>query len=787
MSRELLPLTFTLSSFALLVLPGYLIISLWRRLRDLVSSRLELAALSILLSIVLQTFFCVLTFELGLSVRNVLIFELIGLILLYGAMLMTGSKTAFHKVRRDEGWDAISYFTFAAFLLLLGLGVMCYLGGGFIDREQTILTRKIAENAGAYKFDIMYLPGEPHTYLYEPLGFLIALIANATGSDVIVITDKFWALNVIFTGLFGAAFVATAVRWRMGSVIYLFFFAFSVFLYPLSDFTQTGVLMPYPNRYGFGPGVLVPAGLWLIIKFEETKRPWTLLSLIPLFLLTLTVFHAREGLLLFIVYGLFAALLFLFKESRKEILVRYGLLLFLCAVLLGLFSVYHKMNVSHVAAVTGELKSHLHEEFRQMIANPSLAFDRNYFKTFPLFVGEYELGRFYTQLVMSTRPAIIYPLMFFGFALPFLVLFVRKNWIWLAVAGFTGLLTLCYFPVLFTGISRVVGTTDLFHCITFFYGLMLVFFVSAAMEIGIGLSKIIEWVQSLWLRGPFVKAVLFAGLIAAVNGIAFGLYQKSDVLLAWQMDHPFRFYWVHVALLIASIVVLAGTHFLFKRLKPSGEGRPDSGNRNVMGCYAVMVLMVPYLWNHFAVGHPFDKAFAKDVRGEKAVNDLYLDYGRVVTRPNMHSPFSLELVKYLREKMPPLQRIVADERVATTVPLYGNQYVVHAGAPLSTDQKYYEEWHSRHKAHLLFNDQPLAVFWKDNLAFLDAYRVDYVLVDPGHRDKLFDYFQKVNSVGKVFETVFDDGSFAVVKVFLPAVQETLKKLESKVRSNEIRF
>ncbi|MBI4971281.1 MAG: hypothetical protein HZC17_05535 [Candidatus Omnitrophica bacterium] len=758
-----LPLTFPLAAVSLLFLPGYFVLSLWSGMREKLEFRLEYLAFSVLMSIVIQTFFCVLVLEMGLRVRYVLIAELVLMLMTCAALGGMKKCPALSDAAKRRSMDAISWFTLAGLLGLLVLAVMAFMSGGFIDREQTNLARKIAENASAYKFSIMYLPGAAHTYLYEPLGFLIALIANATHADVIVITDKFWSIDILLAGIFGAAFVSTAVKWRFGALIFLAFFVASIFSYPYKDFVQTGLFIPYPNRYGFGPGVLVPAGLWLILRFEEAKRPLGFLILIPAFLITLVIFHSREGLLLFLVYSLFAGLLLITQKDRKVIFLKYGSLLLISVIFFAAFSIYHTMNVHHILAVTQELKMNLRQEFAKMISHPSLALDPNYFKTFPIFVGEYELGRFFLYLLQTTRPAIIFPLILTAIALPWALIFSKKNWVFLGIAGFSGLLTLCYFPVLFTGISMLVGTTDLFQCGTFFFSLTLLLFVCILIEFGVFISRM------------FPSRIVFCvGLILFSNIAAFLLFHKSaEKLLGWVMNHPFKFYNVHMVFLAAAVVLSILIYFFKKHF--SANSHHSEQLRQVLGCYAVFLLSVPFIWNQHVSGDTFDQMIAKDLKSKKAINDIYVDYDRLVKRANMLSPFPKELVRFMREGIPPLSRFVGDYAVATTIPLYANHYVVHAGTQLSTDKAYYEKWYSRHKAHMLFNDQPISVFWKDNLEFLEDYKVDYVLVDPGHREKLHSYFEKVNQKAAVFQIVYQDSEFSVAKVNRSEIEKVLQQ------------
>lgn len=765
-------LTFPAAALTALFLPGYLLVSLVPALRDPLESRLERAAMAMLLSVVVQTLSCVVTLEIGLRLRWVALAQVL---LMGGVLIWTIRRRRDLALASGGPLDAASWFTLAGVAALAALAAAAYAGGGFIEREQTILARKIAENPEAHKFSIMYLPGQAHTYLYEPLGFVIAWTANATGADVIVVTDKFWAVDILMTGIFGAAFVAAAVRWRFGGAVWLAFVALYALKYPVADLGNAGLLMPFPNRYGFGPGVLVPAGAWLIVRAEEARRPWALVALIPAFALCLTVFHAREALLLLLVFAMFATAVVVVGPDRRRALARYGTALAACALLLGAFSIHHRRNVSHVQAVTHDLKTALRGELRAMLRGDVSATDPAYFKTFPIFVGEYEFGGFYKTLAGTTRPAAAFPTYLTAVLLPVALVLTRRRWVWFGVAVFTGLLLFSHVPILFTLLSSIVGTTDLFHCPTLFFGLTLLLFVCALIEVGVALSGGVEWATRRWVWASPGRVT--AALFVFANTAAFLVFRRFDRIAVEVQHSPSLLLWAHLALLAVAAM------WASRR-----RGLPvEPGPSAAWGCAAVFALSVPAVWNHLATAPTFDRHIAANIESGYPIADVYDDYDRLVRRPNMLSPFPRELTRHLRERVAPLSVFLAPNDVATTVPLYANVYVAHAGHNLSTDAAYYRDWHARHGAHLVFNDLAVAAMWKDNLRFLDAYAVDYLLVTPAHRDKLRPYFDAVNGAAPVFTSEFTEAGFEVVRVDRSAIPRAVELLQSKVDAGEIRF
>jgi hypothetical protein len=792
-SGRWLPVLMPVSCVTILFLPGHLILSACPGLVGVLRSGVEIGAISALLSIILDTAFCVFTLESGLQVRHGLGCALGIMAIACGYMLYRGLPLAFTRRCGVSELDGTSLSTIVAFVVLFAVAAMAFAAGGYIDREQTILARKIAESVRPHKFSIMYLPGAAHTYLYEPLGFLVGLVANATGGDVIVITDRFWAVLVFLTGLFGAAFVVTATRWRAGASLFIGLYVVILFGHPLEEFGRTALFAPYPNRYGFGPGVLTVAGFWLILLYEQTDRArrW-IAAWIPVFILTMVLFHAREGLLTLLIYAMFAGTLLLVERDRRHVASRYGPALVIATMLLGAFSIYHKSNVGHVGSVTGELRAGLGKELTRMLANPALAVAGEYRKTFPIFVGKYELGGFYEGLIRSAPTAIAFMLMFVLVVLPMMAVARPAKWVWLGVAGVTGLLTICRFPLLFTGMSWAVGTTDLFHCQSTFYSLVAVIGVSGFIELarltpaagqwaGRGASRLFAGVG----ERPMSRVRAGMSVVAAISpGAAVVIFFLTAYpWLGWAQARPYSVYWIHAGLVITAvgIVVFRRGQQESRVTEPGGavERSVEPSRREVVACAALILACAACHGTVRGAGESFGRVLTRRIIEEGgAVSDIYREYDRLIRKPNMASPFPVGLCRFLRERVAPLRKFITDATVATTVPLYANLYVAHAGIKLSTDRPYYERWFDRRGAHPLFNDRPLAEFWRINLEFLQAFDIDYILVDPVHRGKVVAFTERVNAVRRVFETAYQERGFSVVQVNRADIPMALKQLDS---------
>lgn len=786
-----LPVTFAIAAVAGFVLPGYVILSLWGGLRTRMESRVELLAASALLSVFVQVLSSIVALEAGISTRWVVLAQLASIAVVLGGMWKRNTVPALTASLRERRPDAATWFTAAGLVSVVALAAMAFAGSGYIDRLTATVARKLAEHEHPTTLSIIFIKGQALTYLYDPLAFMIAWISTVTHSDVIVVTDKFWAIDIVMTALFGASFVVAATRRRFAAAVFLAFMVLYVLKYPLLDLGNAGLLMPYPNRYGFGPGVLVPAGFWLMVRFETSQRAWPIAVLLPLQVFGMISFHAREAVLMLMVYGFYGVATVAVGPRRKEALARYGAALLAAAVMLGVYTAHHRRTVKHMPAVTAELKQYARAEWDRILADGSIAFDHEYFRTFPLFVGEYEYGAYYRRIAQTQRPAVAYPLIIVALLLP-LALPSRRPWGWFGVSAFTLPLLILTYPLLYAPIILAVGTPDLFHCETFLYSLTLLLLVTGWMEAGRFIGGVVERGLGRVSALQPKRGWCWTGLIVASNSLAFLAYRQVDVLLDLHLRRPIRLLWLHLGFTAAVLTLMIAVRLIVRRwpafaqLRDGAAPGPSEG-ASVLGCLLVGVLGVPAIWNHRVPDPPFDRAMEISREENRPISGLIRDYDRVVRRVNMHTDFSVELVRFMRESIPPGRVFLADSGEATDTPLYANHFVVHGGHVWGWDADYYRDWYSLHGAHLVFNDRPIEEFWQDNLRFLQGDRANYLLVPPAHREKILDFIAVVNQAGPVFSSRFDDGRYAVFEVHGGAVQAALDRLRQLDAVGELRF
>lgn len=147
-------------------------------------------------------------------------------------------------------------------------------------------------------------------------------------------------------------------------------------------------------------------------------------------------------------------------------------------------------------------------------------------------------------------------------------------------------------------------------------------------------------------------------------------------------------------------------------------------------------------------------------------------YPRIVAGFNPPSDLPFEVVETIAARVPPGQVFLYDPRAIYTIPALLNQYVAHAGFPLSTEENYFARW-VHEGVHPMFNEKPFLAWARESVDFLEAYRVDYVLINPAYQGSLPTRIVRLNRVAQrpVFSRVFHSSGFSLERVEREALPE----------------
>ncbi len=174
-----------------------------------------------------------------------------------------------------------------------------YLNGSpLANSEELVWLRKLAENPSVRFDNLSFRQGEPSTYLFVPFQILIVGTSTIAGADVAFTYSAFWAVSTALS-LLVIARLAYLVSGQPGVVALVCLWMCAVaFFDPHTVINTAGIAAPYPNRYGFAGGVLLPLTLvlfWSILRDPKLQAwRWALLVYVTV---EMTFVHARETLL----------------------------------------------------------------------------------------------------------------------------------------------------------------------------------------------------------------------------------------------------------------------------------------------------------------------------------------------------------------------------------------------------------------------------------------------------------------------------------------------------------
>lgn len=355
------------------VSPGFLLLLALNgtggRKMDLATTFLSAITFSFSCNLILN----VVLFATQASLRTVAITYLTGQLVAYLALgaLWAANRSRFWGLAANQpAMVAPNKVSLAAWLALsaafVGLLVSLYQQGAApVNPEELVVLRKLVDNPAVRHDNISIAAAETSTYFFVPFQVFVAATSLASDVDVAFAYSVFWA----FTTLVSTVAIIKLVHEVTGDDLAAGFTAVVVLAISVADANGLiyglGLFLPYPNRYGFAGGVLLPINLLMVISLLKQER----LSPMYLFLLIyttieMTFVHARET--LFFLGWLLAVMLVLLVDfrARKQQIGRLAL----AVGLTGLILVGYKFANLALSSSLNDYVGLLTQETRQALA-----------------------------------------------------------------------------------------------------------------------------------------------------------------------------------------------------------------------------------------------------------------------------------------------------------------------------------------------------------------------------------------------------------------------------------
>lgn len=642
-----------------------------------------------------------------------------------------------------------------------------------VNPEELVSLRKLAENPSVRYDNITFRNGDPATYLFVPFQILIVGTSVLSHLDVVLTYSIFWAVTtalstIVITRL---AYVLFG-RAQVAAIVCLLIVGIALFD-PFSIIDGAGIGTPYPNRYGFGSGVLLPLGLlwlWSILR-ESATHLWRWALLIYLVVET-TFVHARETILsmgtMIVLFILLAARL---QKHRAEI-VRLASALALMVVVLIAYK-YVNLGVSpELADYVSRLSAASRSAMTRLVdarglwpslvteapdsltmstgtagaANVTVAGYRSLFvESWRGDPSEIEyLGRLFLPVVLLVLP--VYALLARSLSQLSLALVLAG----LAIVTASGPIELY--------LSAIVGNPEIFVADAVIFIAAIYIFADAVCAAGTATAERCS-------RSRTLKAAL-AVAVAGVVVVAFAL---ATQIAGWR--EALASYWTTgLAWALIGATIVAASYRVARYGLPLFA---DIGQRRapalgaVVACGLTLAVLMPAvreseIWRR----NPFQPEYPPG----RFSGDFVDDYAMLDASDRLEpTVYPVEIVRYLRTGLPPNQTFLSADTLALmlTAPHYAPIVSTKGEVPPS----------------YISNSDYLNRFARDDEGtfavlpyvgdeegrrllneMLERFRVDYLIVDPAESPMVGEAIAGREGLRSLLQRVFDAEGFVVYRV-----------------------
>ena len=664
---------------------------------------------------------------------------------------------------------------FSGLVLTIAAAALTYIayanGPPPVNPEELVSLRKLAENPTVRYDNLFFRNGDPSTYLFVPFQILIVGTSLLAHLDVVLTYSLFWgvttALSIaILTRLaflmFGRAEVAAVVCLTM---ILIGFFD------PRSVIFDAGIVTPYPNRYGFGSGVLLPLCLvlfWSILRDPRTHIwRWALLTYL---VIETTFVHARETIL---AMGAMAAVFVLLaargRQYRAELLRIAGIMAVIVTVLLAYkyvnlsFAPQLDAYVSGLSSASRDAAARMIEErglWSAMVAeapgrvsigvDATTTVDVSIARYQDLFVATWNrsvddpefLGRLYLPLVLLLLP--VYALRARSIAEASLALVLAG----LGVITASGPLELW--------VAAVVGNPEVFVA----YNLI---FVAALFVFG----DVVDRTAAAIARLPDRSRIGTIPVLLASAALPVIVFTLTAPILEWRAALGNLWTPPVAWFLITASIAAIGYRFSMSELPLVFRGH--SGHAKPLpllaaGCIAIAV-MIPTLRESVVWR---ENPFTPEYPSSRFTGDLVDDYD-ILDASNRLDPvaYPVDLIRFFRESLPPNQTVLSRDTLALALP------APHFGAVVSSagrippsfiaNSEYLRAFARREDEFAFapyFTDEEGRRLFRDMLQQL---HVDIVIVDPAESTAVRDSIERHDDLRAMLQPVFESEGFLVYR------------------------
>jgi hypothetical protein len=743
-------LRMTIASFLVLILPGYLILSLFKQ--NTPEDWIEKTVLSLGVSVIFIQLLCIITMELNLNSTKA-VFVTLAICLLLVLWNFFKEKKAGFKKEETKATDSGHRLIFILMVLaMIAITIVLYQIGNPVifgeDQLHVSVIRKFLENDVILKDNVLYRPELAHSYLYPGLYFMSAQISRIAAIDPIIVYEKFryilgfLSLSILYTfskSLFKSRYISTIITCS-GMAMILSGAAATIPGY------YTGLLVPVSHVSDIAMMILLPLSLIFTFKYVASRdgiiNRFAIIA--PLSVISTMMMHVREGFQILFYYFITLIVFFIFKRRDKLVIKKIAFLLG-AVVLLGLIYLpVHYLNEGLVwQAIELPSKQSSSSLFFQTLTGP---FNE-------AFQGVYNGGLQWQGLPYVALALFLAPVLLFWFKKYFWGLFlggsILASFLIMRFKVFSYLAMLITYSEIMISPSRfVLYFGFIIFGLSVFAGVVIV-------ENSIEYFKKPDWTRlerfglaAIVLIGAYsFTQGLFLPLLGKIDG---GLYIYGSILLL---------IWVIIVFVLSRLKYFSPIANKFKDMFQNYK--PKLPNLNILVLVSILLAVFVFTFSSRNMYSEYKHRVQPDVTNfESYYKSTQFDV----------IPF--DLVEYIRRDVKPHNIFAYDLKAERTcIPLIANQYILVGSNLMGTapaDAADYPKFFKDGKQIIFNTEEPV----KDKFENIFKFNYTYILINPPYHS-LTGIFDKYSC----FQKVYDKDNFALYKIDRGQLELTLQHWE----------
>lgn len=729
------PFLIVFSTLVVLLLPGILVYPFFESMAKAyryygVSSFFTFV---LAFSFIVEFFLCIIVFVLNLNIYQSMIILFIFNFFLFIASIIKMKRGYVPYIQISLKRDFPNNIVFIFFIILLSfllyrLGANPYdIGGEMLLQLATV--RKIFENSSLAVNNVGYSLGMINTYIFPIWQFIVALISKIANIDPLIVYFKMrWCvalfslipisalINLIFKNNRYNSFIINVIIIFVLTSLYITDYKATT----ISDPINRGVfnLLPTLHIADIAMVILMPIGIYLILFYIEHKDKIFVIFLTAFFFM-LSVFHIREYFQISIYFLILGFVIFIVNKKKLRNYFFIFISISIAGLLMFFLQMYYAEQLFHMGVEFNKKKELINELIQLFKNNPLLLIKKSDFYGFGDLNMDISLLTFYF--------------------LPCFFILVKKNINTIFIITTTILCFLFSQTTIFKKILLLITYSEFFVSTARLVFIFIFIIVSYLItEIILNISNGVEKRLKKKIRKDYIVNFLS-------NMVGIVLIFFIFIFLYWYIrDGRLENLLRENLFMVSWIYFFSFSFLLFKKKLLDNYEVLEVNSKKIPFFVVLFLILIPFCITPNIVTSFKNNKFQSE--------NLWTD--------NVITNMPIELINFLREKIPQGSIFAINTASKTSIFLYVNVYIDHF-PPLISDNIGIE---SEINIRKFDENRPIYGKFSDmnnTKTYIKIKKINYILLEPQNSEYLKDRFDKERTF---FKKIYDKNDYIVYEV-----------------------